>query len=61
MHAIESTIFERLHNCENVKYAISHSDVINAKSCFWKRTNQASKTHKPSWTRIPHEHVENCS
>ena len=23
MHAIESTIFERLHNCENVKYVIS--------------------------------------
>ena len=22
MHAIESTIFERLHNCENVKYVI---------------------------------------
>ena len=32
MHAIESTIFERLHNCENVKYVISHSDVINAVS-----------------------------
>ena len=25
-------IFERLHNCENVKYVISHSDVINAVS-----------------------------
>ena len=32
MHAIESTIFEQLHNCENVKYVISHSDVINAVS-----------------------------
>ena len=32
MHAIGSTIFERLHNCENVKYVISHSDVINAVS-----------------------------
>ena len=32
MHAIESTIFERLHNCENLKYVISHSDVINAVS-----------------------------
>ena len=30
IHAIESTIFERLHNCENVKYVLSHSDVINA-------------------------------
>ena len=30
MHVIQSTIFERLHNCENVKYVISHSDVINA-------------------------------
>ena len=25
MHAIESTIFERLHNCENVKYYIQYS------------------------------------
>ena len=32
MHAIESTIYERLHNCENVKYVVSHSDVINAVS-----------------------------
>ena len=33
MNAIESTIFKRLHNCENVKYyVISHSDVINAVS-----------------------------
>ena len=32
MHAIESRIIERLHNCENVKYVISHSDVINAVS-----------------------------
>ena len=32
MHAMESTIFERLHNCENVKYVISHSNVINAVS-----------------------------
>ena len=32
MHAIKSTIFERLHNCENVKYVISHCDVINAVS-----------------------------
>ena len=23
--------------------------------------HQASKTHMSSWTRIPHEHVENCS
>ena len=23
--------------------------------------HQAPKTHRPSWTRIPHEHVENCS
>ena len=37
MHAIESTIFERLHNCENVKYVISHSDVINAVSHLKKR------------------------
>ena len=29
MHAIQSTIFERLHNCENV---ISHNDVMNAVS-----------------------------
>ena len=39
MHAIESTIFERLHNCENVKYIISHSDVINAVSHL-KMVNQ---------------------
>ena len=26
---IESTIFERFHNCENVKYVISQNDVIN--------------------------------
>ena len=32
MHAIESTIFERLHTCDNVKYVISHSHVINAVS-----------------------------
>ena len=32
MHAFENTIFERLHNCKNVKYVISHSDVINAVS-----------------------------
>ena len=32
MHAIESTIFELLHNCGNVKYVISHSDVINGVS-----------------------------
>ena len=32
MHAIESTIFERLHNSKNVKYVISHSNVINAES-----------------------------
>ena len=32
IHAIKSTIFERLHNCENVKYVISHSDVINVVS-----------------------------
>ena len=32
MHAIEITIIERLHNCENIKYVISHSDVINAVS-----------------------------
>ena len=32
MHAIESTIFERLHNCENVKYVVSHSDIINVVS-----------------------------
>ena len=29
---IESTIFERLHNCENVKYVISQNDVINTVS-----------------------------
>ena len=40
MHAIESTIFERLHNCENVKYVISHSDVINALSHLKKLVNQ---------------------
>ena len=39
MHAIESTIFERLHNCENVKYVISHSDVINTVSHL-KMVNQ---------------------
>ena len=32
IHAIESTIFERLHSCEYVKYVISGSDVINAVS-----------------------------
>ena len=32
MHAIESTIFERLHNCENVNYVISHNYVINTVS-----------------------------
>ena len=32
MHVIESAIFERLYNCENVKYVISHSDVINVMS-----------------------------
>ena len=38
MNAIESTIFKRLHNCENVKYyVISHSDVINAVSHKIKR------------------------
>ena len=36
MHAIESTLFERLQNCENV---ISHSDVINAVSHL-KMVNQ---------------------
>ena len=25
------------------------------------KQHQAPKTHMPSWTRIPHEHVENCS
>ena len=39
MHAIESTIFGRLHNCENVKYVVSHSDVINVVS-FKKMVNQ---------------------
>ena len=39
MHAIESTIFERLHNCENVKFVISHNDVINAASHL-KKLNQ---------------------
>ena len=34
MHAIESTTFEQLHNRENVKYVISHSDFINAVSHF---------------------------
>ena len=34
MHAIDGTIFELLHNCENVKYVISHSDVINAVSHY---------------------------
>ena len=24
------SIFERLHNCENVKYVVSQNDVINA-------------------------------
>ena len=37
MHAIERTIFERLHNCQNVKYVISHSDVINAVSHLKKK------------------------
>ena len=32
MHAIEGTLFERLHTCENVNYVISHNDVINAVS-----------------------------
>ena len=27
MHTIESTIFERLHNCENVKYVISSGGI----------------------------------
>ena len=39
MHAIESTIIELLHNSENVKYVISHSDVINAVSHI-KKVNQ---------------------
>ena len=31
MHAIKSTIFEPLHNCENVKsYVTTHNDVKNA-------------------------------
>ena len=36
MQAMESTILERLHNCENVKYVISHNDVINEVSQFKK-------------------------
>ena len=32
MHSIESTIFERLHDCEHFKYVISHNDVRNAVS-----------------------------
>ena len=43
MHAIESTIFERLHNCEDVKYVISHSDVINAVSHFKKSKSDGSE------------------
>ena len=39
MHAIESTIFERSHNCENVNYVISHSGVINAVSDLKKKVN----------------------
>ena len=40
MHAIESKIFEPLHNCENVKYVTSHSAVINAVSHLKKKVNQ---------------------
>ena len=40
MHAIESTKFDRLHNCENVKYVIFHSDLINAVYHLKKRVNQ---------------------
>ena len=38
MHAIESIIFDRFHNCENVKYVISHSNVIIAVS-YLKKVN----------------------
>ena len=37
------TIFERLHNCENVKYVISHRDVINAVSFFFKGKSDGTK------------------
>ena len=40
IHAIEITIFERLHSYENVKHVISHSDVINPVSHFFLKVNQ---------------------
>ena len=43
MHAIESTIFERLHNCLNVKYGISHNYVINTVSHFKNRKSDGSE------------------
>ena len=45
MHAIESTIFEGLHNCKNVKYVISltHSDVIHAVSHLKKGKSDGSE------------------
>ena len=33
-------LFERLQNCENVKYVISHSDVVNNKNIYLKSNIQ---------------------
>ena len=38
MHAIESKIFERLHNCENVKYIIMMLEMRYLN--FKKKVNQ---------------------
>ena len=38
-HALECTIFERLHNCENGNFVIFHNDVINA--VFTLRNNKS--------------------
>ena len=43
MFAIESTIFERLHTCENVNYVIFHIDVINVVSHLKKGKSDGSE------------------
>ena len=43
-----------------VQEAIKQSKTNNSQGTD-KTKHQASETHRPSWTRIPHEHVENCA
>ena len=43
-----------------IQEAIKQSK-INKLTRSWQIKHRAPKTHRPSLTRIPHEHVENCS